>query len=465
MENNWRAALHNLGCKVNAYETEKMQRMLEESGFAVVPFTEAADVYVINTCSVTAVADKKSRQMIHRARRRNPGAVVIAAGCYVQREDVTPESLDCDLIIGNDEKHRLAELVAGMLDHKRKILEKELSQNSGLPEEQEAFWDQEARRQIHRHDINSQDEAYEELYDSAADGGQGQQSERTRAFVKIQDGCNQFCTYCIIPYVRGRTRSRSADNVIAEIQMLVGQGYKEVVLTGIHLSSYADGDAGLIDLCERIDRQTGLKRLRISSLEPRIVTEDFVRRLSALPSICPHFHLSLQSGSDTVIARMNRKYTTEEFAAGVGLLRQYFDNPAITTDVIAGFPGESEEEFVRGKAFLEEMRFYEMHVFPYSRRDGTPAAKMKGQLPNRVRQERAGELIALAGQMSEAYRASWKGRQAEVLFEEYEERGGQRIWSGFSREYVRVFVQSEDDLRNQIVNVVYDENAGKGAIQ
>lgn len=428
-----RAALHNLGCKVNAYETEKMQRMLEEDGFAIVPFFDEADVYVINTCSVTAIADKKSRQMVHRARRRNPDAVVVAAGCYVQRDEVTPESLGCDIIIGNDEKCRLAEIVKGLLDGREK--------------------------EIYRHDINERNETYEELYDFGVDDKRGEQialSERTRAFVKIQDGCNQFCTYCIIPYVRGRTRSRSAENVIAEIRSLVEQGFQEIVLTGIHLSSYLDGEVGLIDLCERIDRQTELKRLRISSLEPRIVTEDFVRRLSALSCVCPHFHLSLQSGSDAVIARMNRKYTTAEFAEGVKLLRQYFDNPAITTDVIAGFPGESEEEFAEGKAFLEQMRFYEMHIFPYSKRDGTPAAKMDGQLPNRIRQERARELISLAERMSEEYRKSWRGRQVEVLLEECEERDGQRVWSGFSREYVRVSVRSEDDLKSRIVKVSYE---------
>lgn len=425
-----RAALHNLGCKVNAYETEKMQRMLEADGFAIVPFSDEADVYVINTCSVTAIADKKSRQMVHRARRRNPDAVVVAAGCFVQRDEVTPESLGCDIIIGNDEKCRLAGIV-------RELLE-------------------EPQQQIYRHNINGQNETYEELYNSGIDDKQTISSERTRAFVKIQDGCNQFCTYCIIPYVRGRTRSRSAENVIAEIRSLVEQGFQEIVLTGIHLSSYLDGEVGLIDLCERIDRQTGLKRLRISSLEPRIVTEDFVQRLSALSCVCPHFHLSLQSGSDTVIARMNRKYTTEEFAEGVKLLRQYFDNPAITTDVIAGFPGESEEEFAEGKAFLEQMHFYEMHIFPYSKRDGTPAAKMDGQLSNRIRQERARELIALAERMSEEYRQSWRGRQVEVLLEECEERDGQRVWGGFSREYVRVDVRSEEDLRNRIVKVRYE---------
>ena len=432
VDKNRRAALHNLGCKVNAYETEKMQRMLEEDGYRIVPFTDEADVYVINTCSVTAVADKKSRQMVHRARRKNPDAVVVAAGCYVQRDEVTPESLGCDMIVGNDEKHRLVELIRTLQERRE-------------------------NPQIYRHDINEPDEVYEEWFDTGSGGGQA--AARTRAFVKIQDGCNQFCTYCMIPYVRGRTRSRSAEKVIAEIRGLVAQGYQEIVLTGIHLSSYEDGKTGLIDLCERIDRQTGLTRLRISSLEPRIVSEDFVRRLSALSCICPHFHLSLQSGSDTVIARMNRKYTTAEFAKGVALLRQYFDNPAITTDVIAGFPGESEVEFAEGKAFLEEMRFYEMHVFPYSRRDGTPAARMDGQLPNRIRQERARELIALAERMSGEYRASWRGRQVEVLLEECEKQDGTQIWSGFSREYVRVSVPSAENLQNQIVSIVYDGEA------
>ena len=428
-QNGRRAALHNLGCKVNAYETEKMKAMLEAGGYEVVDFAEEADVYVINTCSVTAIADKKSRQMIHRARRRNPQAIVVAAGCYVQRPELTPESLDCDIILGNDEKQMLLSRIAR--------------------------FEQDGTAQVARHDINEAGESFEELFDGGS-SERIQPAGRTRAFVKVQDGCDQFCTYCRIPYVRGRSRSRSLGSVLAEIRALCGQGYQEIVLTGIHISSYDGDGCGLIGLCEAIDRQTAVRRLRLGSLEPRIVTEDFVRRLADLPSVCPHFHLSLQSGSDTVIQRMNRKYTTADFADSVALLRRFFDNPAVTTDVIAGFPGETETEFAKGRAFLEQMQFYEMHVFPYSRREGTRAARMDGQLPNRVRQERARELIALAQRMSREYRRSWQGREVEVLFEEAETMDGIQYWSGFTREYVRVSHPSDKELANQICQIIYD---------
>lgn len=415
-----RAAVHTLGCKVNYYESEKIKELLLSDGYELVDFTDSADVYVVNTCSVTAIADKKSRQIIHRARRKNEKAIVVAMGCYVQKEGIDPELLGCDLILGNNEKHTLLEHLHSM------------------------------SRTVWRHDINDPHEPYEELFH---EGREGIQKDRTRAFIKIQDGCNQFCSYCIIPYVRGRTRSRSKEAVLEEVLSVCRQGFQEVVLTGIHLSSYRDGETDLIDLCEAIDVGTPIRRLRLSSLEPRVVTEDFARRLSGLSSVCPHFHLSLQSGSDAILEAMNRKYTTEEFAGSVGLLRSYFDNPAITTDVIAGFPGETEEEFRKGRQFLEQMRFYEMHVFPFSAREGTPAAKMPGRLSNRIRQARAQELIGLAEQMSEDYRASWVGREAEVLFEESEEQDGDRYWTGFTREYIRVSYRSGEDLSNRIMTV------------
>lgn len=415
------AALHNLGCKVNAYETEKMAALLADSGYSIVPFTEEADLYVINTCSVTAIADKKSRQMIHRARRRNPAALVVACGCYVQQQNISPEALGCDIIIGNDEKSRLIEITEAYLrDHGSSVI---------------------------RHEINSAKEIYED-WDCSQDYRTPE--SRTRAFIKIQDGCDRFCSYCLIPYVRGRTRSRDAASVLNEIDNVIKKGCMEVVLTGIHLSSYNDGDNTLIDLCEEIDRKTSIRRLRLSSLEPTIVTGDFAARLSKLDCICPHFHLSLQSGSDTVIRRMNRSYTTADFARGVEFLRTYFKDPAITTDVIAGFPGESEEEFLRGKVFLTQIRFAQMHVFPYSVREGTKAASMPGQLPNSIKQSRANELIALSEQMTENYHLLWRGRSAEVLFEEDELVGGKHLWRGFTREYIRVYRASDENLANTI---------------
>ena len=418
-----RAAFHHVGCKVNSYEIEKMKQLLEHEGYEIVPFDSVADVYVINTCSVTAIADKKSRQMLRRARRRNPGAIVVAAGCYVQRQDINPEDLECDIILGNDMKHTIVE---------------QLKQYQGLQ-----------KQVIARLDINRANEEYEDW--TLSDTGDA--SSHTRAFIKIQDGCDQFCTYCTIPYLRGRTRSRSKKSIIEEIRRVTEDGYKEAVFTGIHISSYNDEGALLADLCHLIDAETDLKRLRLGSLEPRIVTEDFVKRISKLSCICPHFHLSLQSGSDSVIKRMNRGYTTEEFKRGVGLLREYFDNPAITCDVIAGFPGESEEEFEETKEFVRGIGFYEMHVFPYSKRAGTKAAAMTGQLSNRLKSQRAGELIELAHVMTQEYLDAWKGKNGEVLWEKCDIVDDKRCWSGYTREYIRLTTFSEENLENTITTV------------
>lgn len=339
-----RAALHNLGCKVNAYETEAMQQILEKAGYEIVPFQEQADVYVINTCSVTNMADRKSRQMIHRARKQNPDAVIVAAGCYVQTAGERQEEDETiDIVIGNNKKHELAERLEEFFEKHEK-----------------------ARAMI---DINCQKEGYEELSLSRT-------AEHTRAFIKVQDGCNQFCTYCIIPYARGRVRSRKPADVLGEIQRLAENGYQEVVLTGIHLSSYGiDIEDDLLHLIEQVHEIEGIQRIRLGSLEPKIVTEEFAKRLSELEKICPHFHLSLQSGCDATLERMNRKYTTEEYAKSCGYLRKYFREPAITTDVIVGFPGETEEEFAVTKQYLEKIHFYEMHIFKYSKRQGTKAAK------------------------------------------------------------------------------------------
>ena len=335
-----RAALHNLGCKVNAYETEAMQQILEKAGYEIVPFQEQADVYVINTCSVTNMADRKSRQMIHRARKQNPDAVIVAAGCYVQTAGERQEEDETiDIVIGNNKKHELAERLEEFFEKHEK-----------------------ARAMI---DINCPKEGYEELSLSRT-------AEHTRAFIKVQDGCNQFCTYCIIPYARGRVRSRKPADVLGEIQRLAENGYQEVVLTGIHLSSYGiDIEDDLLHLIEQVHEIEGIQRIRLGSLEPKIVTEEFAKRLSELEKICPHFHLSLQSGCDATLERMNRKYTTEEYAKSCGYLRKYFREPAITTDVIVGFPGETEEEFAVTKQYLEKIHFYEMHIFKYSKRQGS----------------------------------------------------------------------------------------------
>ena len=325
-----KAALHNLGCKVNAYETEAMEELLKKDGFTIVSFDEKADVYVINTCSVTNIADRKSRQMIHKCKKMNPDACVVAAGCYVQNfgKDIADE-LGADIILGNNKKNELVEKVHEYFDN--------LDASSGPI--LECF------------DINDGNVEYENMHIE-------KDSEHTRAFVKVQDGCNQFCSYCIIPFARGRIRSRAIDDVVEEVTGLAKAGYKEVVITGIHLSSFGSGtEFGLADLLEAVQKIDGIERIRMGSLEPQIVTEDFAKRVSALSKMCPHFHLSLQSGCDTVLKRMNRKYTIEEYTKGVNILRKYFSNPAITTDIIVGFPGETEEEFNETVAYVDEIAF------------------------------------------------------------------------------------------------------------
>ena len=379
-----KAALHNLGCKVNAYETEAMQQILEEAGYEIVPFSEYADVYVINTCSVTNMADRKSRQMLHRAKKQNPDAIVVGAGCYVQTKEaqaLVDESID--IVIGNNKKHELVPL----------LREYEASH----------------RKMACVADINHEKQAYEELSLSRT-------AEHTRAFIKVQDGCNQFCTYCIIPFARGRVRSRELPDVLQEIRTLAKSGYREVVLTGIHLSSYGvDNGESLLHLIEAVHELEGIERIRLGSLEPRIVTDAFAKRLSELPKICPHFHLSLQSGCDTVLSRMNRRYDTAEYEAGCALLRRYFEHPAITTDVIVGFPGETDEEFETTERYLERIHFYEMHIFQYSRREGTKAAAMPDQVPEAVKKERSEKLLALGHRMSEEFRRYYLGRQVTAL--------------------------------------------------
>ena len=415
-----KAALHNLGCKVNAYETEAMQQILEEAGYEIVPFSEYADVYVINTCSVTNMADRKSRQMLHRAKKQNADAIVVGAGCYVQTKEaqaLVDESID--IVIGNNKKHELVPL----------LREYEASH----------------RKMACVADINHEKQAYEELSLSRT-------AEHTRAFIKVQDGCNQFCTYCIIPFARGRVRSRELPDVLQEIRTLAKSGYREVVLTGIHLSSYGvDNGESLLHLIEAVHELEGIERIRLGSLEPRIVTDAFAKRLSELPKICPHFHLSLQSGCDTVLSRMNRRYDTAEYEVGCALLRRYFEHPAISTDVIVGLRGETGEEFETTERYLERIHFYEMHIFQYSRREGTKAAAMPDQVPEAVKKERSEKLLALGHRMSEEFRRYYLGRQVTALLEEEFLYDGKRYYTGYTKEYVKVAVETEKDLSNTFV--------------
>ncbi|MBO4214137.1 MAG: tRNA (N(6)-L-threonylcarbamoyladenosine(37)-C(2))-methylthiotransferase MtaB, partial [Lachnospiraceae bacterium] len=350
-----KAALHNLGCKVNAYETEVMEQLLIENGYEIVDFADKADVYVINTCSVTNIADRKSRQMIHQAARRNPDAIIVAAGCYVQTsKEEAANDPDIDIIIGNNEKNRIVELLREF-EEKRK--NESDSKNAGI---------------TGLHDL-MHEVTYEQMLLKKS-------MEHTRAFIKVQDGCNQFCTYCIIPYARGRVRSRTIEDVIEEVRLLVKSGVKEVVLTGIHVSSYGvDTGSSLIELIEAISEVDGIERIRLSSLEPRVITDEFVDRLSKIDMICPHFHLSLQSGSDSVLKRMNRKYDTAEYEKCCERLRAAFTHPAITTDIICGFPGETDAEFSETIEFVKRIKFFETHLFKYSKRKGTVAAGMPGQ--------------------------------------------------------------------------------------
>jgi threonylcarbamoyladenosine tRNA methylthiotransferase MtaB len=417
-----KAALHNLGCKVNAYETEAMQHLLEEAGYEIVPFTQKADVYVINTCSVTNMADRKSRQMLHKAKKNNPDSIVVATGCYVQTsEKEVLNDLSVDIVIGNDRKHDLVRLLEEYsLDSVNDTVD----------------------------DINDGKHDFEELFID-------QTKEHTRAFIKVQDGCNQFCSYCIIPYARGRVRSRRFENVIAEVERLAANGFKEVVLTGIHLSSYGvdfEEATGLLELIQAVNAVKGIERIRLGSLEPKIVTEHFASELSKLDKICPHFHLSLQSGCDATLKRMNRKYTTKEYERGCELLRKYFVHPAITTDVIVGFPGETEEEFEQTKAYLEHIHFYEMHIFKYSKRKGTRAAVMPDQIDEQIKASRSEKLIALGHDMSKEFRKFYIGKNEEVLFEEKAVIGDKEYFVGYTKEYVKVAKETAENLENQIVS-------------
>ncbi|MDY4428188.1 MAG: tRNA (N(6)-L-threonylcarbamoyladenosine(37)-C(2))-methylthiotransferase MtaB [Lachnospiraceae bacterium] len=440
-----KVAFHNLGCKVNSYELEFVQQRFTENDFRIVPFDQKADIYVVNTCTVTNIADRKSRQMLHRAKTLNPDAIVVAMGCYVETsKDEARKDLGIDVLIGNSDKGHAYEKIVEFLNNK----------DSNNTED----------KHLLVNDINETKE-YDEFKLSFT-------TEHTRVHVKIQDGCNQFCSYCAIPLARGRVRSRKIEDIVSEIEGLCKNNYKEFVLTGIHLSSYGMENyniemsnenpvgyseyenAKLIDAIEAVAKIKGVKRIRLGSLEPRIITEDFLKRLVATGKICPHFHLSLQSGSDSVLKRMNRRYSTDEFLEKTKLIREYFIHAGITTDVIAGFPGETNEEFTETKEYMNKVDFYEAHIFKYSRRRGTLADKMDNQLTDKEKSVRSEILIKDANERSRKFREYYIGKRAEVLFEEIIVIGGEDYLTGYTREYVKVALKSGDEkLINEIRDV------------
>lgn len=424
-------ALHNLGCKVNSYEMDFMQQNLLKKGFNIVPFDNVADIYIVNTCTVTNIADRKSRQMLHRCKQLNPDAIVVAVGCYVQTdtEHVLMDE-NIDIAIGNNNKSQTVDAIIEYIEAKEKGIEKRCD------------------RIVDVNDVKNPC-PYESMEISRT-------AEHTRAYIKIQDGCNQFCSYCIIPFARGRVRSRKQEEILAEIKTLVKEGYKEVVLTGIHIDSYGidfkDG-SDFISLLEAVDSIEGLERVRIGSLEPRVITKDFTNRIKNLRNLCPHFHLSLQSGCDSVLKRMNRHYTTADYLESVELLRNTFDRPAITTDVIAGFPGETEEEFQETANFLRKVGFYEVHLFPYSRRHGTVADKMPGQLTRGQKADRVSALSVIEKEKTREYRESFIGEEDKVLFEEPKLINNKRYMIGHTSRYVSVAVKTDENLNNKLMNV------------
>ena len=428
-----KAALHNLGCKVNAYELEAIQQMLEQKGYEIVPFASGADVYIINTCTVTNIADRKSRQMLHKAKKMNPDAVVVACGCYVQAAgEKLEEDTAIDLIVGNNKKKEIPEILEAYF---REREEGRAASGAWLTD-------------------MAHNREYETLSISRTE-------EHTRAFIKVQDGCNQFCTYCIIPYARGRVRSRRPEEVLAEVQRLAASGCQEIVLTGIHLSSYGvdlEEEQDLLALIRTVHSGEGIRRIRLGSLEPGIITESFAEAIAALPKVCPHFHLSLQSGCDTVLQRMNRRYRSEEYMEKCRLLRRVYDRPALTTDVIVGFPGETEEEFEASRAFVEQVHFFETHIFKYSRREGTCAAAMPGQISEQEKTRRSHVLLELDGRRRREYMESFLGEERDVLFEERVQADGREYWTGHTREYLKVLVPAEkEDYENQMIPVKLTE--------
>jgi len=440
--NGTRVAFLTLGCKVNSYETEAMIRLFREQGAEICAFEEEADVYVVNTCTVTGIADRKSRQMLHRAKKKKEDALVVAVGCYAQEAgEALLEDKAVDLVIGNNQKSKVAEFVAECLERK------------GLDAERAVLEDL------------SGESAYEELFISDI-------SEKTRAYIKIQDGCNQFCSYCIIPYVRGRIRSRAPEEVVREVEALTEKGYQEVVLTGIHLSSYGNEftpgnklDGGkLAELILALDALPKLRRIRLGSLEPRIVTANFVNHLKKSEKFCPHFHLSLQSGCDETLKRMNRKYTTEEYAVACDRLREAFEHPAITTDVIVGFPGETEAEFEKTYRFLERIRFAQMHIFRYSVRKGTRAETMPNQVPEPIKVLRSERLLELEKKLRTEYLTKMLGKEEEILTEDKIVVDGREFRSGYSKRYIRYILDDKNVGENVVVTGIADKLSGEDCI-
>ena len=430
-------AFCTLGCKVNQYETDAMRGSFEAEGYEVKEFSQEASVYVINTCTVTNMADRKSRQMMHRAKKKNPDGIIVAVGCYVQaaKEQLEEDTL-IDLVIGNNMKSQVVQIVEQYIQDNRHT------------EDRDAY----VADIAHSHE-------YEPMHIETV-------SEHTRAYIKIQDGCNQFCSYCIIPYARGRVRSRKMEDILQEVRNLTANGYKEIVLTGIHISSYgldfehtADEqedygpfkNSALIDLIEALSGIEGLERIRLGSLEPRIITENFVRRLCKVPQICPHFHLSLQSGCDETLKRMNRHYTTALYLEKCGILRQYFDRPALTTDMIVGFPGETEEEFAQTERFLETVHFSDMHIFKYSKRRGTKAADMPNQIDPQIQSVRSEKLIALGERMKDDFLEACKDQEQIVLIEEETEIDGTKYMTGHSKNYIRCAFEMDGLVPNMVI--------------
>jgi len=420
-----KAALHNLGCKVNSYETEAMTQLLKKAGYKIVSFQDQADVYIINTCSVTNMADRKSRQMLHKAKKQNPNAVVVATGCYVQTAtEKAVQDLSIDLVVGNNRKKYIVEIL------------------------NEYYAEKEAGEQVKEEyviDINHTDE-YEDLEISTV-------TEHTRAHLKIQDGCNNFCSYCIIPYARGRIRSRTMKSIKAELERLSASGFKEIVLTGINLSCYDDNGKKLIDVIEMADNVNGIERIRLGSLDPEVVTEDFVERLGKVKKICPHFHFSLQSGCDKTLKAMNRHYTSDEYYEKCQLIRKYIDNPAFTTDVIVGFPGETEEDYISSREFVKKVKFAELHVFKYSKRDGTVAAKMPNQIDEKIKTLRSEDLIKTGEELTKEFRQAKIGQDTTVLFEEKILLDNKEYWVGHTVDYIKIAVPEKENLEGQIRKV------------
>ena len=420
-----KAALHSLGCKVNSYETEAMTQLLKKAGYEIVSFQDQADVYIINTCSVTNMADRKSRQMLHKAKKQNPNAVVVATGCYVQTAtEKVAQDLSIDLVVGNNRKKDIVEIL------------------------NEYYEEKEAGEQVKEEyviDINHTDE-YEDLEISTV-------TEHTRAHLKIQDGCNNFCSYCIIPYARGRIRSRTMESIKAELERLSASGFKEIVLTGINLSCYDDNGKKLIDVIEMADNVNGIERIRLGSLDPEVVTEDFVERLGKVKKICPHFHFSLQSGCDKTLKAMNRHYTSDEYYEKCQLIRKYIDNPAFTTDVIVGFPGETEEDYISSREFVKKVKFAELHVFKYSKRDGTVAAKMPNQIDEKIKTLRSEDLIKTGEELTKEFRQAKIGQDTTVLFEEKILLDNKEYWVGHTVDYIKIAVPEKENLEGQIRKV------------